>query len=83
MNTIFLISVYSLLLIFLFTFIFLRAREEIISLRKKYLGIVGITPAGKAAFQKNGMKVEYDRTIRDRLNEKKKEKDYISESIAA
>jgi hypothetical protein len=83
MNTIILISIYSLLLLCLFTFIFLRAREEIIGLRKKYQGIVGSMPKRNVSVEKEGKKENYDRSIQEMLNERKKDKNYISESIAA
>jgi len=83
MNTIILISIYSVLLICLFTFIFVRAREEIIGLRKKYQCIVGVSPERNVSVEKEGKKETYNRSIQEMLNDGKKDKNYISESIAA
>lgn len=83
MNSIFLISIYSLLLILLLAFVVLKVREETINLRKKYQGIVGNRHELKSPATKHGENSIYARTIQDMHNEKNKEKNYISESIAA
>jgi hypothetical protein len=83
MDVIFLISIYSVLLVLLFTVIFIRVREEIIALRNKYHAIIGIAPERRPPAKKAPKKEAYDRPLQDMLDERKKAKSYMSGSIAA